>query len=95
MSGFWADAMVSSTLDQGIRIMKTNLESITSHKSGTPARQASGWLRLGIVAAASTLAAGLATAWWYRKTLGALREAESGRPDPESVVPGEDPTDEV
>jgi hypothetical protein len=38
--------------------------------------QAPGWLKVGIVAAASALAGGLAAAWWYRKTLKTLRQTE-------------------
>ncbi len=36
-----------------------------------------GWIRVGAIAAASALAGGLAAAWYYRKTLHTLREAES------------------
>jgi hypothetical protein len=35
----------------------------------------SGWLRIGLVAAASALAGGMAAAWWYRKTLNKLHES--------------------
>jgi hypothetical protein len=48
----------------------TPLESSTS--SGKP--ELPGWLRLGVVTAASALAGGLAAAWWYRKTLEKLRQ---------------------
>ena len=34
----------------------------------------SNWVRVGIVAAASALAGGLAAAWWYRKTIQTLRQ---------------------
>ena len=37
----------------------------------------SGWLRLGIVASASALAGGVAAAWWYRRTINKLRQAEN------------------
>jgi len=36
-----------------------------------------GWLRIGALAAASALAGGLAAAWFYRKTLARLRQAEA------------------
>jgi hypothetical protein len=51
---------------------------------------ASGWLRVGAVAAASALLGGLAAAWFYRKTLSQLREAENEIPDfvPESIEDG-------
>jgi len=41
------------------------------------------WARVGIVAAASALAGGLAAAWWYRKTLKTLRQSQEIDPDPE------------
>jgi hypothetical protein len=39
-----------------------------------------GWLRVGAVAAASALLGGVAAAWYYRKTLAQLREAETTLP---------------
>ena len=38
--------------------------------------QAPRWLKVGIVAAASALAGGLAAAWWYRKTLRPTQETD-------------------
>ena len=35
-----------------------------------------GWMRVSFLAVASALAGGLAAAWFYRKTLARLREAE-------------------
>jgi len=57
--------------------MASDLDSSTSlgeqqRKPGT-----SSWLRVGIIAGASALAGGIAAAWWYRKTLTKLREAEN------------------
>ena len=46
----------------------------------------SGWLRVGAIAAASALLGGLAAAWFYRKTLTRLQEAENEIPDPESKI---------
>jgi hypothetical protein len=46
----------------------------------------SGWLRVGVIAAASALAGGLAAAWFYRKTLTRLQEA-SHAPAPEPPPP--------
>ncbi|MDE3200788.1 MAG: hypothetical protein KGN79_07685 [Acidobacteriota bacterium] len=34
------------------------------------------WMKMGTVAALSALAGGLAAAWYYRRTLNKLREAE-------------------
>ena len=39
-------------------------------------KQRYGWLKVGVVAAGSALAGGLAAAWWYRKTLKTLRQTE-------------------
>jgi len=36
------------------------------------------WMKVGAVAAASALAGGLAAAWFYRKTVTHLRNAELG-----------------
>jgi len=44
-------------------------------KDSKPSAKA--WIKVGVVAAASALAGGLAAAWFYRKTLNTLREAES------------------
>jgi len=45
------------------------------------------WVRLGAVAAASALAGGLAAAWFYRKTLNSLREAESNGAHSQAEIP--------
>jgi len=54
----------------------------------------SGWLKLGVVAAASVLAGGLAAAWWYRKTLRTLRQAEENGTNPQYGSSVDDPADE-
>jgi len=44
----------------------------------TPSAPQRGWLTMGaLAAAASALAGGLAAAWFYRKTLARLRQAET------------------
>jgi hypothetical protein len=40
-----------------------------------------GWLKIGTVAAASAVLGGLAAAWFYRKALSQLREAENEIPN--------------
>lgn len=52
---------------------------------------ASGWLKMGVVAAASALAGGLAAAWFYRKTLARLREAEGDASDSGYGIAEDDP----
>ncbi len=49
-----------------------NLEPQAQRSGATPP----GWLKVGTVAAASAVLGGLAAAWFYRKTLSRLREAE-------------------
>jgi hypothetical protein len=39
-----------------------------------PTKASSGWLKFALLTAASALAGGVATAWFYRKTLTKLRE---------------------
>ena len=57
--------------------MTTNLESGTS--AAAPAREsrAFNWLKVGMVAAGSAIAGGMAASWFYRNTLTRLRQAES------------------
>ena len=45
-----------------------------------------GWLKVGAVAAASAVLGGLAAAWFYRKTLSQLREAEDKIANSESGI---------
>jgi hypothetical protein len=47
------------------------------------------------VAAASALAGGLVAAWWYRKTLSRLREADENVHNPHFGIPEGDPHDEA
>ena len=54
-----------------------DLNSHTPKETPAP----NGWLKMGSVAAASALLGGLAAAWFYRKTLSRLREAENEIPD--------------
>ena len=52
-------------------------ESSVSTQDQGAASSLRAWVRVGAVAAASALAGGLAAAWFYRKTLISMREAES------------------
>lgn len=45
-----------------------------------------GWLKVGAIAAASAVLGGMAAAWFYRKTLSRLQEAENEIPDSESRI---------
>jgi hypothetical protein len=62
---------------------------VTDAESGVSARTAgkerpAGWLKVGAVAAASALVGGLAAAWYYRKTLARMQEAETRAPETDS-----------
>jgi hypothetical protein len=59
------------------------LESCVSSESKKAETTTSGKLKLGVVAVASVLAAGLATAWWYRKTLAKLNSDEGNDHNPD------------
>jgi hypothetical protein len=74
--------------------MTTSLKSSTSSTSETAGSASPGWLKLGILAATSMLAGGLAAAWWYRKAITQLRQAEEKPSDSHSGIPGDDPADE-
>lgn len=54
-----------------------------------------GWLKMGVVAAASALAGGLAAAWFYRKTLARLRQAEDDATGSEYGVAEDDPDEDA
>jgi hypothetical protein len=45
------------------------------------------WIKVGAVAAGSALAGGLAAAWFFRKTLKTLREAEINSTNPDFRIP--------
>jgi hypothetical protein len=45
-----------------------------------------GWLKVGTIAAASAVLGGMAAAWFYRKTLSRLREAENDIPETKSGI---------
>jgi hypothetical protein len=60
--------------------MANSIESEASSSHPTPERE---WVKLGVVAAASALAGGLAAAWWYRKTLHRLRERDESSANPD------------
>jgi hypothetical protein len=75
--------------------MTSNFESPTSTRTETEAARPSGWLRLGVIAAASVLVGGLAAAWWYRKTLTTFRQAGENGSNPHFGIPADDPADEA
>jgi hypothetical protein len=76
--------------------MSNNLESSASKQpapvsgSGDTGAISKDWLRVGAIAAASALLGGLAAAWFYRKTLSRLQEAEEHLPDSEFIATEDD-----
>jgi hypothetical protein len=62
--------------------MASNLESAPLATAQESGEGRSGWVKVGFVALASAMAGGLAAAWWYRKTVAKLREAEAAADDP-------------
>jgi hypothetical protein len=80
-------------------LMTNNLESDDSQSQPEGGEKLSHWLRIGVVAAASALAGGMAAAWWYRKTLNKLQESGENAENPQfGISAGEsqqDPFDEV
>jgi hypothetical protein len=75
--------------------MTNPLESESSSTPGNAAPTSPGLVRLGVVAAASVLAGGLAAAWWYRKTLSKLRQAEEKHINPNFGIPEDESRDDV
>lgn len=71
--------------------MSILLESDTSSSREPKIPNRSGWVKVGVIAAASALAGGLAAAWWYRKTLKTLRQTEETDPNPQFGIPPDDP----
>jgi membrane associated rhomboid family serine protease len=71
----------------------TPLESVASTSNSAPIGQFPAWIKVGAIAAASALAGGLAAAWFYRKTLNTLRQAESDAGTPDSAIHDANPED--
>ena len=65
----------------------TRVDSIASPHSEEAGPGLPAWLKVSVIAAASALAGGMAAAWYYRKTLISLREAESNAGNPEFGIP--------
>jgi hypothetical protein len=62
--------------------MASDLESAHLTPAEAPREDKSRWVKVGFVAVASALAGGLAAAWWYRKTLASLPDAEEAADHP-------------
>ena len=75
--------------------MPIDVESKTSDESPTRLDPPSAWMKLGLVAMASAVLGGMATAWWYRKTLIRMRQAEETDPNPQFGIFDDDSGDEI
>jgi len=60
--------------------MASNLESVEYKAEPAGEPEAPSWFRVGVLAAASAAVGGLAVAWYYRKTLARLQQAEDAAP---------------
>jgi hypothetical protein len=69
------------------------MESSSSREERAAGNGSHGWLKLAVLTAASAVAGGLATAWFYRKTLARLRETGENPPNPHFGMTGEDAVD--
>lgn len=69
---FWEYEGKTVTMD-----IETNLlDSEISTRTSEAGRRIPAWFKVSAVAAASAMAGGLAAAWYYRKSLSRLRNAE-------------------
>jgi hypothetical protein len=75
--------------------MTNTTESDISGKDEPQTAKPEGWLRYGLVAMASVVLGGMATAWWYRKTLIRLRQAEEISPNSHFGISEGDSSDEI
>ena len=82
LNGHWV-AQQKKIVQSGERSMAEPVKHLPpSSSEAVPSSGASqGWLQVGAIAAASALLGGLAAAWYYRRTLSRLREAEAEIPE--------------
>jgi hypothetical protein len=84
------EAVKESVLDSAV----SPQEEANSAPLTKESKNSSGWLRFGVIATASALAGGLATAWYYRRTLNQLRQAENGISHSEIRIFEHDPAED-
>jgi hypothetical protein len=73
-----------------------DFESNIYHDNEPPKEASSGWLKFALLTAATALAGGVATAWFYRKTLERLRETgENPQNSHFGISPGHRTDDEA
>ena len=74
--------------------MTNSFESKVYVEPEAKASEPKGWIKVGLVAAATAFAGGLVAAWWYRQTIMKLRQAESDAQNPHFGIPEEDTTED-
>ena len=77
------DVLFAGYFQTGGDSVASDLESVPSPDGALKKQGPADWVRMGAVAMASALAAGLAVNWFYRKTLTRLRQAEPHTENPE------------
>lgn len=75
--------------------MPTSAQSDTSSNPKAVLTAPPGWAKLGLVAIATVVLGGMATAWWYRKTLIRLRQAGETAPNPHFGMSEDDSGDDI
>lgn len=75
--------------------MANDFESVDSVEPQLEAGPQGRWLKFGLLVAASAFLGGMGAAWWYRKTLIRMRQADEIRKNPQFGIPDENPPDEI
>lgn len=75
--------------------MISNPESDGSREDEQAPAKPSGWIKVGAIATVSVLSAGLAMAWWYRKSVEKLRAAEETGKNTEFGILEEEPAEKL
>jgi hypothetical protein len=78
---------------KGIETMTNSLESEDLSNPQTATGDMSSWLKVGVMAAATALAGGLAVAWWYRNTVKRLHQADEISTNTHFGMPGNEKDD--
>jgi hypothetical protein len=90
-----AGCLQSKSIDlESYNFMTNDMESEGSTSDHNPPEPRQGWLRIGLVAAASAVAGGMAAAWWYRKTLNKLHESGENGENPQFGISAGDPSED-
>jgi len=76
--------------ERGLRkFVKEDMESDIFVDFAAAKGRSPSWLKFAVLTAASALVGGIATAWWYRKTLAKLRETGEIVKNPHFGMPAE------